>query len=272
MKHIIPLTILLLVAFAMSCANQGNPTGGPKDTIPPTLIHSYPEHKSTNFTEQEFTLTFDEKVSADRIKQHLIITPYTENKYKFKVKKNILTLKFEEPFDSATTFTLNFSDGIGDITEKNSPTDLKLAFSTGSILDSLYLSGLVNDLYKNEPIKEALVSLYSKEDTVNAFDGKPRYFTKTDEEGFFQIENIKQGQYKLYVLTDKNNNMKIDAEDEPHGFKSGLIHLTQSIEDIFLPIQLIDSRELKLSRGKNTGIYYDILYNKNISRFKNSLS
>ncbi|WP_109833057.1 Ig-like domain-containing domain [Reichenbachiella versicolor] len=267
MKHLLPAVLLLVFAFAMSCANQSSPTGGPKDTIPPTLIHSKPLHKTVNYTGQDFTLTFDERVSADRIKQNLIITPYIENPYKFKVKKNTVILQFEEPFDSATTYTLNFAEGIGDITEKNPPVNLKLAFSTGPILDSIYLKGYVHDLYTNAPIKEALVSLYSEEDTIDAFTGKPRYFTKTDEEGLFTIENIKNGKYKLYAFMDANNNMKIEPSDELHGFKSGYIDLNQSVDEIKIPVQIIDSRELKLSRGKSTGRYFDVLYNKFLSKY-----
>ena len=267
MKHIILPLLIFIAVFIWSCANQGNPTGGPKDTIPPVLIKSIPSHKQTNYNKQEFTLIFNEKINADRLKQHLIITPFIDNPYKFKVKRNIVTLRFEQPFDSATTYTFNFAEGIGDITENNSPDNLKLAFSTGSILDSLSISGHVHDIFTNKPIVKALVSLYSEHDSVNAFTGKPRYFTKTDKEGYFFIENIKNGKYKLYALEDKNNNMKIESSDELHGFKSGHIDLQSSITDISIPVQTIDSRKIALSRGKNTGVYYDVLYNKYIQQY-----
>lgn len=268
MKHIIPaLLLLFVIVFAMSCANQSSPTGGPKDTIPPTLLHSVPAHKSINYKSQEFTLTFDERVSADRIKQHLIITPYIDNPYKFRVKKNVVFLTFENPFEDTTTYTLNFADGIGDITENNIPDNLKIAFSTGPTIDSMSINGSIRDIYTNANIKQALVSLYAETDTVDAFTGKPRYFAKTDEKGFYQIENIKNGQYKVYAIEDKNNNMKIDASDELHGFKSGYISLTEKIDSLHIPVILVDSRELLFSRGKNTGLYYDVLYNKYLKRY-----
>ena len=63
-SFIIISTILLGLT---KCANPGSPTGGPKDSIPPILINSYPPNGSINFTGTEIELEFDEKISSEKL-------------------------------------------------------------------------------------------------------------------------------------------------------------------------------------------------------------
>ncbi len=269
MKSFFISTLLIIaIALAYSCANQGSPTGGPKDTIPPTLLNSYPTHKSINYTGQEFKLSFDERINTDKLKQNLIITPIIENPYDIKFKKYDVILKFENPFDSATTYTLNFGEGITDVTEKNPVENLTLAFSTGSIIDSISISGQVLDLYTNKENEKYIVALYAEDDTLNILTGKPRYFAKTDKEGNFFIENIKNGFYRVYAFDDQNNNMVCDPKDEAHGLLSKSVDLNQNQENIVIRTLLLDVSPLEFSRGKTTGIYYDLAYNKYIKEYR----
>ena len=266
--RIFPFIVITFgIVLSYSCANIGSPTGGPRDTIPPILLKSTPQHKSINYQDQEFRFLFDERVNTDKLKQNLIITPLTENKFDVKFKKYEVILKFEEPFDSATTYTLNFGDGIVDVTEKNPVENFAIAFSTGSIIDSISVSGLVKDLFTNEEKAKFLVALYPENDTVDILTGKPRYFTKTGEEGEFLIENIKNGKYRIYAYDDKNNNLVCDPADEAHGFLSDTINLNTNMSDLFIRTLLVNSAPLEFSRGKITGTYYDLAYNKYIEDY-----
>ncbi|MFY0626207.1 MAG: Ig-like domain-containing protein [Reichenbachiella sp.] len=267
MKFILPILLVITGMLIYSCANQIPPTGGAKDTIPPTLLSSQPHHKSINYKGQEFRLQFDERINADKIKQNLIITPFTENNYTFKTKKNELTITFENAFDSLTTYTLNFADGVTDITEKTPAVNLSLAFSTGPIIDSIFVAGKTIDLYNNEPLQKILIAIFDANDTLDILTGKPKYFAKTNEEGEFRIENIKNGFYKIYAFEDDNNNMINEPEEEIHAFLSDSIDLNNSMDSILLRLQLLDTRPLKFNRGKYTGIYYDLTYNKYIQNY-----
>lgn len=267
MKHIFPFVILALIMYVSSCANQGSPSGGPRDTIPPTLLEANPPHKSKNYKKQVFEFTFDERINADQLRTKMNITPHTDNKFKVLVKKDILNITFEGTFDDSTTYTFNFADGVGDLTEKNPVVNFTYAFSTGSIIDSIFVSGQVKDLYNNEPLKEILVGLYSIEDSLNLFTGKPRYFTHTDEEGKYKIENIKASNYRIYAFDDQDKNLKNNPQKEKHGFIADTLNLYTSKDSINLLLQLIDASELKFVRAKNTGIYFDVLYNKYIKSY-----
>ena len=267
MKHIFPFVILAIIFYVSSCANQGSPTGGPRDTIPPTLLQANPPHKTKNYKKPVFEFTFDERINADQLRTKMNITPHTDNKFKVLVKKDILNITFDGTFDDSTTYTFNFADGVGDLTEKNPVVNFTYAFSTGSIIDSIFVNGQIRDLNNNEPLKEILVALYSIDDSLNLFTGKPRYFTHTDEEGYYKIENIKAYNYRIYAYDDQDKNLTNNPQKEKHGFIAATLDLYTSKDSVNILLQLIDATELKFVRAKNTGIYFDVLYNKFIKNY-----
>ncbi|MBU2914655.1 Ig-like domain-containing protein [Reichenbachiella agariperforans] len=268
MKHIFPFVIILIAIFVYACANQGTPSGGPRDTIPPLLLESNPTDKTINFDGKEFSFEFNERINADKLKQKLIITPFTENPYKFKVKKNDLYIEFEEKFEDNTTYTFNFADGVVDVTEKNPVENFSIAFSTGPFLDSISISGRITNLYTNKNIDKATIAVYSIKDTLDILTGKPRYFAQTDTSGTYRIENIKNGYYKIYAFEDANNNLKCEPDEESHGFIQDSVNLNTSQENLDIKIQLLNITPLKMVRSKKTGQYFDVLYNKYIENYK----
>ncbi|UXX80426.1 Ig-like domain-containing protein [Reichenbachiella carrageenanivorans] len=268
MKSLFPIFLILLSVYIYSCANQGTPTGGPRDTIPPLLIESTPANKSINFKGQEFKYVFNERVNADKLKSQLLITPHIENKFNLKVKKNELTITFDEKFMDSTTYTLNFSDGVVDVTEKNPAINLSFAFSTGHYIDSIYVNGKITNLYNNENQKDFVVGLYQITDSIDLLKDKPRYFTKTNEQGQFLIENIKNGFYKILTFKDENKNLIFNPDKEAHGFLADSLDLTTSQDSVRIHTQLINASEFKFVRAKLTGRYFDTQYNKSIINYQ----
>lgn len=266
-NFIFPILIIIINIYILSCANQVSPQGGPRDTIPPLIIASIPKNKSINYIDKTFKFEFNEKINTDELTSKLIITPRIENKFKVYTNKNIMVLTFEKNFKDTTTFTLNFADGVGDITENNPVKNFTFAFSTGPTIDSIYLKGNVKNLYNNENQKDILIALFDIKDTLNIFTGKPKYFTKTNEKGNYLIENIKNENYKLYAFLDDNKNLINEPASEPHGFISDTLNLNTSLDSINIKIQLIDASQPKFIRSKITGRYFDILYNKYCNKY-----
>lgn len=258
--------VLFIWYFMPSCANPGMITGGPKDTIPPKLVFAEPQHKSVNFKGQEFLLVFDEKINTDKLKGKLIITPFIDNKFKVKSKKNEVELIFDDPFPDSTTYILNFADGIGDLNENNPAVNLKIAFSTTSYIDSLQITGKVRNLLSNEPRKKYLVSLYSS-DTASVFKHKPTYFTYTDDNGNFLLENLKVGKYRLYTFDDDNKNLLLEADKEALGFLPDTIKLRRNIDSLQLKTQVINGTPVKMQRAGTAGPYFEIRYTKHIQKY-----
>jgi uncharacterized protein (DUF2141 family) len=256
------LTIFIAEITLHRCANPMSPTGGPKDTIPPTLLLSIPANQKLNFNEKEITLYFNEFISADKLKQNLIITPNSDIKYKATVKRRDLILKFETEFQDSTTYTLNFFDGITDVTERNPVPNLILAFSTTDYIDSLKVAGSVRELFTNKKSSKTTVGLYPISDTLDIFEHKPYYFVTTNDEGTFTISNIKKGKYKIISFMDENKNLKLDEATETYGFLSDTISPSTTIDSLKLFQIKLDASQLKYISARPSGQYFEARYSK----------
>jgi hypothetical protein len=266
MKYIFSLIFIsfVIIYFLTECASITPPGGGPRDTISPVLLKSIPEHKSLNYSGNSVTLVFDEYLKIENLNKQLIITPIIQDDYEQKIRRNSIELIFPEPFKDSTTYTLNFQDAIQDITEGNVTEDNVLAFSTGDYIDSLYINGKVMELLTNAPVDDFTVCLYFFDDTLDIFNSPPIYLTKTNKEGKYLIENIKNGVYKLYVYNDANSNLTCDMPREMFGFSSDTISLNGNIDSIFLKVQNLDMRNIEIQRANTSGKYFEIKTNKPI--------
>ncbi len=266
MKYFFSLFLLsfAIIYFLTKCASITPPGGGPRDTIPPVLIKSIPEHKSLNFSGNTISLVFDEYLKIENLNKQLIITPIVQDEYEQKIRRNSIELTFPEPFKDSTTFTFNFQDAIQDITEGNITEDNVLAFSTGDYIDSLYINGKVLDLFTNTPVEDLTVCLYLFDDTLDIFNSPPIYLTKTNKEGKYLIENIKNGIYKLYAYNDANSNLTCDMPKEMFGFSSDTISLNENIDSVFLKVQYLDMRDIEIQRAGSSGRYFEIKTNKSL--------
>jgi len=258
---------LLYALFALACARQTTPTGGPKDSIPPTLVNSIPQQGQVNFKGNSITLTFSEAVILNNPREQLIVTPDLGKDVDAKAKKNQVILTIPEDLQDNTTYSINFREAVQDITEKNPAAMLKLAFSTGTYIDSLIIEGSVSDLLTATETKDATVAL-CESDTFDIFKHRPKYFTKSDIKGIFKIENLKPGSYFIYAFEDKNKNLVVDSKSEAYGFLSDYITLDKNIDDVKIRLIHLDSRLLKLTSARPYGTYYNIKTTKNLTDFK----
>lgn len=259
------LSIQILIT---SCAQVSSPTGGPKDTIPPRIVTVNPPPGALRFNEKSIQLEFNEAIQIKDIQNQLIITPSIEGKYTPKLSKNTLELVFEEEFSENTTYTLAFREAIGDLNEGNAAEDLKLAFSTGDYLDSLSINGRIRNMFTGKAVEDALVSLYLANDTSNLFNSRPYYLAKTNEEGYYQFDNLKDGQYLIYATKDANNNLKADSRSEPFGFIKDTISLNENIDSLNIKIQSLNTEPLMINNSRPSGHNYVINLNKGIRSYE----
>ncbi len=250
------LTAIAILLIWSACANRVPPTGGPKDETPPKLIASIPKDGNTNVRTREITLLFDELVVTKNIKKELLITPRIDFDYEYKTKKNTIILTLEESLDSATTYTFNFRKSLVDITEANPAVDMVLAFSTGPILDTLELSGNINELFTEKPVEELMVGLYKANDTLNLFNSPPYYLAQTDEKGDYLFRNLKPGTYVLNALKDGNNNLICESGREAYAFLEHPIQLDSTMIADTLKLHSLNIDTLQLKRTRNSGQYF----------------
>lgn len=253
--------------FVLACARQTTPTGGPKDSIPPTLLSSIPKHGQVNFKGKTIQLTFSESIILNNPKEQLIITPDLGKDVDVKSKKNQVILAVPEDLKENTTYSINFRETVQDITEKNSAVNLKLAFSTGTYIDSLSIQGNAKNLLIDKELANATVALFET-DTFDIFNHRPTYITKTDSKGNFILENLKPGNYFMYGMDDKNKNLIVDSKTESYAFLRNSIPLTENVKNINLSFIHLDSRPLKLTSARPYGTYFNIKTTKSLTSFK----
>jgi hypothetical protein len=245
MKKIIPLLIIvsfLYVVFYTSCANQGMPTGGPKDTIPPVVVKTYPALRATGFKGKEIDITFDEYIVSDEISEKLVISPPMKKKPEIRMKSKTLMIQFPEGLKDTTTYSLDFKNSVADNNEKNKLKNLRFLFSTGPRLDTLRVAGYVRNALSLEPVEGALVALYRDMDEQAFYDSIPDYISKTDDKGFFLMDNIAAGRYRLYALSDADNSLTYNQAAEKIAFADSVI----------VPAAKFVEKQDTITRGQDT--------------------
>lgn len=257
-KYFIPFIFAILL---IQCARQSQPTGGPKDANPPELLSSIPFDGQKNYKGKEIVLLFDEYVKLKDPKEEIVITPSAGAKTKFIVKKTKVTIVPELPWKDSTTYSISFRGGIQDINESNPADNLRLAFSTGNIIDSLLVVGKVNETFKEKAPEKITIALYQA-DTFDIYKHEPTYISKTDKKGNFKIQNLKAGSYFLYAFEDKNKNFKVDGKSEKFGYLAKPITLPDQKDSVIVNLIQVDSRPLKLTSVRNTNTVSILRFNK----------
>jgi len=262
------ISFIFIIIVIYSCATVQNPTGGEKDEKAPILYQSNPKDQSVNFQGKEIKLFFNEWMQLDQLNKQLIITPREDIQYEATLKKQELIIELEETLKDSTTYTFNFREALKDITEGNLWEKPTIAFSTGPFLDSLKISGTIQNIHTNTATEGFLVGLYPNDiDTANLRQGKPIYFTTTDKEGNFLMQNLKGGEYRLYTFLDKNNNLINESPKEPFGFHHQVLSLYDSIESININTYKRNEDTLKLKKYSPVGKDFIIQYNKGLSQY-----
>ena len=262
---IIPvLGILASLMFSHSCANTTTPpTGGPKDTIPPVITKIYPALNQVNVPTQKTKLeiVFDEYVKVKDPKS-LFLSPPLEKSPKFKIKGKGVVVYFESDLDSNKTYTLDLTNAIADNNEGNMYPGFTLVFSTGSVIDTMMVTGLVQDCNSLKPLKGATVMLYKDHADSALFLKRPDAAVKTDEWGFFCLRNIQDTVYRMYAIIDDNNNNKYDPESEKVAFIDTLIRPTTVVVDSLPELQKYDMKDTVSCLARKTEFELNVFKEK----------
>jgi hypothetical protein len=217
------VALFIALAFYTSCANQGMPTGGPKDSLPPILIETTPAMRGLNFTGKEVRLTFDEFIISDAVIEELVVSPPLEKRPSVRTRSKSLIVAFNEDLKSDVTYSLDFKNSVVDNNERNPYNNLRMIFSTGPTIDTLRVAGVVKNGYTLEPQEKLLVMLHSNLNDTAVVKTIPDYVARTDARGMYLFDNVKAGQYRLYALNDGNRDLKYNPGAEEIAFADSII-------------------------------------------------
>ena len=262
---IIPVSVILgMVMFSHSCANTTTPpTGGPKDTIPPVITEIYPMLGQVNVPvhKTKLKINFNEYVQVKDPKS-LFLSPPLEKAPKYKLQGKGVVVYFENDLDSNKTYTLDLTNAIGDNNEGNMFPGFTLVFSTGNVIDSMMVTGLVQDCNTLKPLKGATVMLYKDHADSALFLKRPDAAVKTDEWGFFCMRNIQDTVYRMYAIIDDNNNNKYEPESERVAFIDTLIRPFTVVNDSLPELKKYDMKDTVNCLARKTDFELNVFKEK----------
>ena len=217
------LLLLFLIMGVYSCASIGQPDGGEYDETPPKFIKSIPTPFGVNFNGNKITIEFDENVKLEKASEKVIVSPPQLEMPEIKANGRNVIVELQDSIKQNTTYTIDFSDAIVDNNEGNPLGNFALTFSTGSVVDTMEVSGTVLNAKNLEPIKGILVGLHS-DLSDSAFMKKPfERVGRTDSRGHFTIRGVAPNKYKIYALLDGNQNSFYDSKSEMIAFSDSII-------------------------------------------------
>lgn len=220
---------LFLLALIYSCANIGTPNGGPYDETPPRFVSSTPVPNQTNYKGKNIEILFDELVQLDKPSENVIITPPQMEMPIVRAAGKKVVVELMDTLKENTTYTIDFTNSISDNNEKNVFENFSFAFSTGDVIDTLEVSGVLLNASNLEPMPGITIGLHSNlEDS--AFVKLPFDRTsRTNDKGEFTIRNIAPGKYRIYALNDVNRDYKFDQPGEDIAFLDSIIIPTSEL-------------------------------------------
>jgi hypothetical protein len=222
-----------LFLFILSCARQAAPTGGKKDITPPKIIKSVPAFGSLNFKGKKIVITFDEFLALEKVNEKFMVSPPVKKKPNIVLKGKTLNIEFLETLKDSTTYTLYFQDAIRDLNEGNAIPNYEFVFSTGSVLDSLSVTGNVYNAYNLEVPEKTIILMHRHLADSAPVKMLPDYITLVDINGGFRINNVRGGTYHLFSLQDNNNDKKYNS-DEGFAFLDNPVIIDQTKN--YLPV------------------------------------
>lgn len=224
-NHIAAFLFALFILLVASCAQIVAPGGGVKDTTAPKVQKYSPDSAQLGFNSKKIEINFDEYIQLKDLNNQLIISPPLNKTPDIDVKNKTLTIEFDknEVLKSNTTYCISFGNAVTDVNEGNPIENFKYIFSTGIFIDSLKVKGKVKTAFDHRTEKGILVMLYSDLNDSIVFKAQPDYFGKTKADGSFEINNVKNGKYKIVAIKDANANYKYDGESESIAFSDSLV-------------------------------------------------
>lgn len=206
-----------------SCANIGNPSGGPIDKTPPIFMRSNPTPNAVNVKDRKIEIFFDEIVTLKDPSTKIIVSPAQTEMPRMSALGRKVTVELVDSLMPNTTYTIDFSNSIQDNNEGNAIDNFAFAFSTGSVIDSMRVSGYVLDSRTLEPMQSVVVGLQSNLADSAFHKEKLQRVALTNDRGQFTIRNVSPGSYHIFALKDLDRDYKFGNPTEDIAFLDSII-------------------------------------------------
>ena len=254
-SHLFPGAVLIIIICA--CAKISTPSGGPRDKTPPVVVKSIPLNGARNFRGNKLEIFFDEYVVLDNINEKFMVSPPMKKKPRVFIKGKAIDVEFNEKMKDSTTYTFYFLDAIKDLNEGNILQNYKFVLSTGPVIDSLSVTGNIYNAYNLEVPEKTGVLMYRELADSAVEKHIPQYISRVDQNGYYRIDNVRPGTYRLYGLKDLDNSKNYNLPDEEFAFMDSVVVITPEKNFIPPPKVIKDTIKVKKEISKISGTSKD---------------
>lgn len=233
MKLIVLALFLFLSIFLFSgCAMRQPPGGGPQDKTPPSVIRTFPLPDSLNIAPDldHIEIVFSERMNQESLTNNLFISPPLEYESNWEDWDDVVLL-FDDSLQADRTYVISVASGMEDLHKNKMAESFQFAFSTGSQMDRNKIQGRI---FTDETSRTFNLFAYELSDSLgfNPFNRKPDYISMTGNDGTFELNFMKNGQFRILAVDDMNGNLRLDAATEAFGIASRDVRLAGNSSDI----------------------------------------
>jgi len=248
------ITRLIIIASvqycSIHCAVQVPPSGGPVDTIPPSIVETSPSDGETMVPiDSDFLITFSEAMDRESVQSALFISPTSQSEHQYSWKRNSLKITFSEPLNPAKrdrTYIIRIGSSAKDRHNVALERTFTSAFSTGETIDNGMIPGKVFSDKEGADVQgaaNAVIRAYKLDETSDPnpilFEGD--YITQADGEGNFQLTHLSSGTYRVFAITNDDKDISFSITTDRIGMPPGDITLDVDEESnpiMFKPVSI----------------------------------
>jgi hypothetical protein len=208
--------IFTYILMQLNCASQGRPGGGPVDNIPPVITGTEPRPDSTGLIKlNTIEIYFSERMSEGSVVNSIFISPPLDYETDWSGGDE-LTLSLKDTLVSDRTYVITIGSGATDMQKNRMADSYQFAFSTGDKLNKGEIYGRVFDISEKDIF---YVYGYRKNnpDSLNPTTVRADFLSQPGPDGQFWLKYLPDGEYRIFVIEDRNKNLLLDLALERVG-------------------------------------------------------
>ena len=212
------------------------------------FLKSSPSPNAINVNKNKIELSFDEIVTLKDPSTKIVVSPAQTEMPKMSASGKKVTIELIDTLLDNTTYTIDFSNSIQDNNEGNPLENFAFAFSTGSTIDSLRVSGIVLNSQTLEPQQNVIVGLHSNLSDTAFTNIKLERIARTNSLGQFVVRNVKPGKYHIFAINDVDRDYKFANPTEDIAFYDSIVVPTCTGSKFRIQSSRLITRLLTVSR------------------------
>ena len=271
-EYTITCFILSGILFIYSCAAIQAPPGGPKDIIPPKLVHAVPDNGSVYFSGGRVELAFSEYLQESSVHNAIRIQPSLPEPPEIIYKGRTLWIDFPDSLIENQTYIISINRDLKDEHGVQLGQGLQIAYATGSEIDLGEINGKV---YYDKPLALHLWTVTSESDLTQFYKRPPDYITDADNEGNYSFHHLSSGSYRLIGVDRSSAGLSLDPDRMVYGLSwKNIVQLGSNQVKDGVNMRIVERpRKIKLIRGEWLGWNWGkLFFSDNISNYEKLLS